>query len=147
MWIIKIVILGSLYFFNAIRSFLPKKLKDRYPVIEIVGFIVAIILVAVFVNTEITKYVNYSYAEISEAGTIIKSKNFKYKIEQIKDRDGSPSYIILGKYDLDNLNITSHNSVVPDISVIVPGVKIKFIGNGFGNPTVKSNFKIEIRKN
>ena len=77
---------------------------------------------------------------------IKKSKNFKYKVEKRNDSDGTPYYIILGKFDLDNLGIKTTRTVTPDISVIVPGVKIRFVTNKSGNLIIPSDFKIEIKK-
>ena len=55
-------------------------------------------------------------------------------------------YMILGKYDLNNLNIQVNTAINTEISITKDGVKIKFIANGFGNPVVPSDFKIKIQK-
>jgi hypothetical protein len=126
-------------------GFLPKEFLEKYPFAQYIAVIIALFLLIVFVRQEIITYLNYSYADVSKEGNILRCKNFKYKIKKDNDKEGT-IYLILGKYDIDNLCIKAHNAVTPEVSVAIAGVKIKFIASGFGNPIVESSFKIEIKK-
>lgn len=139
--LIIIIILGLLYLFNAIYSFLPKEQSEKYKAVAIV---VALILVGHFVYSEVLKYVNYSYALISENGQIIEKKNFNYEII-FKDTP-SPEYTIVNLFNPKNLTIQPYKAVSSEVSELTEGVKIKFISTGWGNPQVTSKFKIELYK-
>lgn len=144
MWLLYIVLFGLLYLFNAVFSFLPSEITKKRT-IKLLGITVALILVGQFLYTEITNYKNYSYAQISADGQIIESRNFNYGVKRIYVGN-LPQYIIVGKNNLDNLTIYSNKAVSPELSIMQDGVLIKFVGVGYGNPVVTSDFKIEITK-
>jgi hypothetical protein len=145
MWIVKIVLKVSLGLYSAVYAALPEKIKSKFAYLKITAIIAALLLVFIMTTEEITKYLNYSYAIISKEGTIIKSKNFKYKVEKEIYED-NPAYFIIGKYDLDNLTITTFEAATPEIAAAIKGIRIIFVGNGFGNPIIETKFKIEIKK-
>jgi hypothetical protein len=144
MWLLYVILFGLLYLFNAVFSFLPSEITKKRT-IKIIGIIVALVLVCQFFYTEITNYKNYSYAQISEEAEIIESRNFNYDVKKINVRN-VPQYIIVGKHNLDNLTVNSNKAVSPELSITQEGVLIKFVGVGYGNPIVTSDFKIEIIK-
>jgi hypothetical protein len=144
MWLLYVIIFGLLYLFNAVFSFLPSEITKKRT-IKLIGIIVALVLVGQFLYTEIINYNNYSYAQISEDGEIIESRNFDYEVKKI-NVGNLPQYIIVGKHNLDNLTINTNKAVSPELSIMRDGVLIKFVGVGYGNPIVASDFKIEIIK-
>jgi len=145
MWLFRIIILGLLCLINAIYSFLPKGLLEKFPIIKYIRIIIAITLVGVFIYGEIVNYRSYSYAKISKEGNIIESRNFNYEVKKVM-HEGNPAYIIIGKDDIDNLNVTPYEAATAEIAVAIDGVRIMFVGSGFGNPIISTDFKVEIRK-
>ena len=112
----------------------------RYITLSLIIVSVVILMYAVVVN-----YFSYSYAQVSEAGEIIKSKNFQYEVKKIVYK-GSPAYVIAEKYDKDNLEITTSQAATADIVLSIDGIRITFISSGFGNPIIETDFKIRIRR-
>lgn len=145
MWLFRIIILGLLYFFNAVYSFLPKWLVEKFPIVKFIGIVIAIMLVIVFIYGETVNYRNYSYAKISKEGNILESKNFNYEVKKAV-HEGNPAYIICDKYDIDNLTVTPYEAATVDIGVAIDGIRIIFVGSGVGDPVIATSFKIEIRK-
>jgi hypothetical protein len=120
---------------------LPEEKIKKY---RYVAILIALILVGHFFYSEILKYINYSYALISENGEVIEEKNFNYEI--IFKDDDSPEYIIVGLSNPKNLTLQPFEAVSSEFTETNEGVKIRFIATGWGNPVVTSKFKIELFK-
>ena len=82
---------------------------------------------------------------MTENGGIAKSKNFEYSIKKIK-YEGNPAYIIEDKWDKDNLYIKPDKASTVEMAMSIDGIRIIFIGSGFGDPVISTGFKTEIRK-
>lgn len=143
LWLVGIIILGILYLFNVIYPLLATK-YTRNKKWKCAAITVALILAVHFFYSEILKYINYSYALISESGEIIKSKNFNYKV--VLKNNHSPEYIIMDLHNPKNLTLQPYKAVSSEFTEINEGFKIEFIATGYGNPIVTSKFKIELYK-
>ena len=97
MWLlITLCLLTLVLIFHSVYSFLPDKLQKinwiKYSAIASVSII---LIFDIYKNTQ--EYHGQIYADISKDGTILKSKNFPWKIIKTKD-DGNIIYVISERY-------------------------------------------------
>ena len=143
LWLIFIVFI-SLY--NLAYGFLPENWRNIIW-IRFGWVIVATLSALVSISQTVKENLNYSYASVSQEGSILKSKNFPWKINKTK-LDGGTVYII-EEYHGDSLtvNVKGNNKAASaEIYNAIDGVGIRFIGVGFGNPIVEDSFVVEIKK-
>ncbi len=142
MWLlITLCLLTLVLIFHNVYSFLPDKLQKinwiRFSAIISVSII---LIFDIYKNTQ--EYQGQIYADLSKDGTILKGKNFPWKITRT-DRDGNIIYIINERYgDASNVSINPERPVDEyTIYNAINGVGIKF-----SCPEEKiPNFRIKIK--
>ncbi len=102
---ITLCLLMLVLIFHSVYSFLPDKLQKinwiRFSAIISVSII---LIFDIYKNTQ--EYQGQIYADISKDGTILKGKNFPWKITKTKD-DGNIIYVISERYgDASDVSIT-----------------------------------------
>lgn len=142
MWLlIKLCLWALVLIFYSFYSFLPDKLQKinwiRFSAIISVSII---LIFDIYKNTQ--EYQGQIYADVSKDGTLLKSKNFPWKITKT-DTDGNIIYIINERYgDASNVSINPERPVDEyTIYNAYAGVGIKF-----SCPEEKiPNFRIKIK--
>lgn len=107
MWLlITLWVWALVLIFYSVYSFLPDKLQKRAWIKS--SAIASVSIILIIDIYKITKeYHGQIYADISKDGTILKSKNFPWKIIKTKD-DGNIIYIISERYgDASDVSIAS----------------------------------------
>lgn len=142
MWLlITLCLRTSVLIFHGVYRFLPDKLqKINWIKFSAIVSVSIILIFDIYKNTQ--EYQGQIYADISKDGTILKGKNFPWKITKI-DRDGNIIYIINERYgDASNVSINPERPVGEyTIYNAIDGVGIKF-----SCPEEKiPNFRIKIK--
>ena len=146
LWIISIILIGIIGLYNIAFGFLSEKTVRANPILKVLAIIAAAILLFLSIRSEINKYLNYSFVQVTADGEIVKSKGFKYGVRLVEDKDNKPLYIIDAKYDSDNLKIRTKKKVTPEITVRASGLGIQFLSSEPRNHIVKTSFIAEIQK-
>ncbi len=130
--------------YNALYSFLPANLQGVLWV-KIFAIIAAIIILIIGVKQSIQEFRDYRFAYVSaKDGSIIKSKNFKWKIYKSTDQNtGNIIFIIDGRHgDASDIIMSPDRQVEFEIYNAIAGVGIRFKCPENQIP----DFKIEIKK-
>ena len=142
MWLLITLCLRTLVLiFHSVYRFFPDKLqKTNWIKYSAIASVSIILIFDIYKNTQ--EYHGQIYADISKDGTILKSKNFPWKITKT-DTDGNIIYIINERYgDASNVSINPERPVDEyTIYNAIDGVGIKF-----SCPEEKiPNFRIKIK--
>ncbi|MBI2472084.1 MAG: hypothetical protein HYV59_12720 [Planctomycetes bacterium] len=124
--------------FHSVYRFLPDKLQKRAWIkISAIGSVSIILVFDIYKNTQ--EYRGQIYADISKDGTILKGKNFPWKIIKMNN-DGNIIYVISERYgDASDVSIISEKT--NEIYNGGDGIVIKF-----KCPEEEiSNFRIKIK--
>ena len=139
MWLLITLCLRTLVLiFHNVYSFLPDKLQKINWIKYFAIVSVSIILIFdIYKNTQ--EYQGQIYADISKDGTILKGKNFPWKIIKTED-DGNIIYVISERYgDASDVSIVSER--LSEIYNGGDGIVIKFKCT----EEEISNFRIKIK--
>ena len=139
MWLLITLCLRTLVLiFHSVYRFLPDKLqKINWIKFSAIVSVSIILIFDIYKNTQ--EYQGQIYADISKDGTVLKGKNFPWKIIKTKD-DGNIIYVISERYgDASDVSIVSER--LSEIYNGGDGIVIKFKCT----EEEISNFRIKIK--
>lgn len=140
--IISLVLWVLILFYNAVYSFLPSNVQSSKWV-KTTAIAAAIIILIGGVAQAIQEYRGYRFAYVRSAdGSILKSKNFPWRVTKSATKEGPIVYIANERFgDASEVTVKLDKPVEYQVYNAIDGVGVKFFGSEEDIP----NFKIIIK--